>query len=168
MDCKIFEENLSKFIENELSKGMQKEISIHLKQCDRCKKLKEKVENIMYLYPELEEDIPFFLKNRLYNIYDSRKEAYVKAGYIRWIAATIGTVVLFLNLFYFTNIYPSANRVLHMAVAEVEKFVVETGAFFEKIKESKNNFLFGFTTEKSDVKEMDQEENSNKKGGQNG
>jgi hypothetical protein len=76
---------------------------------------------------------------------------------------------LFMNLFYFTNIYPSANRVLHLAVAEIQKFVVETGAFFEKIKESRNNFLFGFGTAGRDVqKNLESKENSNVKGGENG
>jgi predicted anti-sigma-YlaC factor YlaD len=169
MDCKTVEVNLSRFIENDLSDREQQAITNHLKMCERCRKLKAKVEYILYIYPELEEEIPFFLKNRLYNIVDPEKETEIKDGYIRWVAAVVGTVVLFMNLFYFTNIYPSANRVLHLAVAEFQKFVVETGAFFEKIKESRNNFLFGFGTAGRDVqKNLESKENSNVKGGENG
>lgn len=168
MDCKTVEGYLSRFIENDVTPSQQQEIANHLKTCEKCRNLKEKIEYVLNLYPELEEDVPFFLRNRLYNIMDLSKESYVQAGYIRWVAAAVGTVVLFLNLFYFTNIYPSANRVLHLTVAEIQKFVVETGAFFEKIKESKNNFLFGFGTSKGDAQDFDQDESSHKKGGQSG
>lgn len=168
MDCRTVEGHLSRFIENDVNFSQQQEITDHLKTCEKCSKLKEKVEHVLNVYPDLEEEVPFFLKNRLYNIVDSTQESEIKAGYIRWVAAAVGTVVLFLNLFYFTNIYPTANRALHLAVAEIQKLVVETGAFFEKIRESKNNFLFGFGKVEGDARDLDENGDSPKKGGQNG
>ena len=45
----------------------------------------------------------------------------------------IGAPLLFLNLFYFTNIYPSANRVLHRTVSKIETFVIEAKVFIEQL-----------------------------------
>jgi hypothetical protein len=81
---------------------------------------------------------------------------------------------LFLNLFYFTNIFPSANREMHSMVGSIETFVVKTGGWFEKIKESKDLLLFTFFNKKtSEIKDekVNPDFNLNKglsKGGKNG
>jgi len=170
MDCKKVESLMSGFIENELENSQRKEISIHLKQCTKCRELKEKIEHMRYVYPELEEEIPFFLKNRLYNIFDADQEEDSRGIYLKWVAAAIGTVVLFLNLFYFTNIYPMANKALHLTVARVEKFVVEAGAFIETIKESRKGVSldFGFFKKESEFRQIDEKKSSDNKGGENG
>ena len=170
MDCKKVESLMSGFIENELENSQRKEISIHLKQCPKCRGLKEKIEHMRYVYPELEEEIPFFLKNRLYNIFDADQEEENRGIYLKWVAAAIGTVVLFLNLFYFTNIYPTANKALHLTVARVEKFVVEAGAFIETIKESRKGVSldFGFFKKESEFRQIDEKKSSDNKGGENG
>lgn len=170
MDCKKVETLISNFLENDLNDSQRKEISDHLMQCPKCRRLKEKIEHMRYIYPELEEEVPFLLKNRLYNIFDGDQEEESRDVYLKWIAAAIGTVVLFLNLFYFTNIFPSANKVLHVAVARVEKFVVEAGAFIQTIKESRSGVSvdFGFFKEESGSREKDEKKSSNNKGGKNG
>lgn len=148
MDCNQVEELISSYIEHELSTELQGEISLHLAQCEVCRKLKEKIEELMYVFPELEEEVPFFVKNRLYYIPESQDiiEARIdtKFFYLKWLAAAIGTVVLFLNLFYFTNIYPPAKRVLHGVMAQIKTFTVETGAFIEEVKASDGAALFSF------------------------
>ncbi len=146
MDCKQIEESLSEYIEHELSPEVHKEVSLHLEKCLPCSVLKEQVEELMGAFPELEEEVPFFLKNRLYYIPESQEEdnvihLEVKWSYLKWVAAVIGIFVLFLNLFYFTNIYPPANRVLHSVVSGIETFAVKTGAVYEKVKESKVLFF---------------------------
>jgi hypothetical protein len=161
MDCKRVEDLLSMYIENELPGELHREISLHLEQCQPCRQLKEKIEDLMVIFPELEEDVPFFLKNRLYYIPESqdiiveRRES--RFLYFKWLAAAIGTVVLFLNLFYFTNIYPPAKRVLHSVVAQVKTFTVGTGAFIEEVKESDGAALFSFLKKDSNRDKKDME-----------
>ena len=120
------------------------------------------------LHEDLEENVPFYVKNRLYYISERKEKKIKKNIYLKWIAAVIGTIVLFLNLFYFTNIFPAANRTLHLVVSEIENFAVNTEAFFEKMKESGDNFLFGFFTENGDLENSDKSQGSDDKGGKNG
>lgn len=146
MNCKQVEDLLSMYIENELPKELHREISLHLEHCNQCRELKEKIEELIYVFPDLEEEVPFFLKNRLYYIPESqavmeeRRES--KFFYLKWLAAAIGTFVLFLNLFYFTNIYPPAKRMLHSMVARIKTFTVETGAFIDEVRASDGASLF--------------------------
>jgi len=148
MDCNQVEELISSYIEHELPDKLQREISQHLKNCQQCRKLKEKVEELIFSFPDLEEDVPFFLKNRLYYIPESQdiieEPRESKFFYVKWLAAAIGTMVLFLNLFYFTNLYPPAKRLLHTMMAQIKTFTVETGAFIEEVKESDGAALFSF------------------------
>ncbi|UCH95611.1 MAG: zf-HC2 domain-containing protein [Candidatus Aminicenantes bacterium] len=157
MDCKRVEDLMSMYIENELPKELHREISLHLEQCDQCQQLREKVEELIGVFPELEEEVPFFLKNRLYYIPESQeiieKRRESQFYYLKWLAAAIGTVVLFLNLFYFTNIYPPAKRVLHSMMARIKTFTVETGAFIEKVKESDGAALFSFLKKDADIED---------------
>ena len=166
MDCKNFEILVSRYLENEVSRDLYDEISRHLKVCSRCRNLKEKVESNLNVLPELEEDIPFYLKNRLYYIPESEEVMVSKRVYFKWVAAIVGTIVLFMNLFYFTNIFPSANRTLHLFVSKIEILAVETVAFFEKIKDSKGNLLSVF--EKSTKEEKIDKNEKNNKGEENG
>jgi Putative zinc-finger len=162
MDCKQVEELMSMYIECEVSEELQRDISLHLEQCAQCRELKEEVEELLYVFPDLEEDVPFFLKNRLYYIPESQEVEIISESnfnYVKWVAAAIGTFVLFLNMFYFTNIYPPANRLMHTAVSKVETFAVQAGAFFEKVKESKNLMIFSIF--KSD---KDKEDDTKKTG----
>lgn len=169
MDCKQVEDLLSEYIEHELPPEVHKEVSKHLEKCLPCHVLKDQVEELMSAFPELEEEVPFFLKNRLYYIPEAEQDNVidleVKWSYLKWVAAVIGTFVLFLNLFYFTNIYPSANRVLHSVVSGIETLAVKTEAVYERVKDS--NLLFFLPsgekemerTDKTDKKNPDQTKN---------
>jgi len=168
MDCKKIEELISRFIENDVSEDLHKSISLHLRECSKCRLLKNKIEELISYSQELDENVPFYVKNRLYYINEQKEKKIKRNIYLKWIAATIGTVVLFLNLFYFTNIFPAANRTLHLMVSEIEKFAVNTEAFIEKMKESKDSFLFGFFTENGDIEKSDKSQGSDDKGGKNG
>ena len=142
MDCKAIEDLMSRYVENDVDKETKKMISLHIKQCTGCGQLKEKIEELMYTLPELEEEIPFFLKNRLLYMPESQAVMRNKAPVLKWVAAMIGTMVLFLNLFYFTNIFPPANKVLHTLVAKIEKIAVQTEAFFDRFKEAEDHLSF--------------------------
>ncbi len=145
MNCIEFEELLSAFHDNTLDHEQQKEFDKHLKECEVCAGLTKGVDHIKAILPELNTEVPFFLKNRLYLISESEEKEKIpdiNYAFMKWIAAGIGTVVLFLNIFYFTNIFPAANKTLHNAVAGIENFVVETEAFIGRIKESKNLYIF--------------------------
>lgn len=163
MDCKQVEDLMSEYIEHELSPEVHKEVSLHLEKCLPCCVLKEQVEELMGVFPELEEDVPFFLKNRLYYIPEAQEDNVidleVKWSYLKWVAAVIGIFVLFLNLFYFTNIYPPANRVLHSVVSGIETIAVKTGAVYERVKESNVLFFLPSEEERSDEDEPDINEN---------
>ncbi len=180
MECKKVEDLISGYIENELSREVRKEISLHLETCESCRQLKEKMEELMYAFPELEEEVPFFLKNRLYYIPESQDniiEMESKRYYLKWVAAVIGTFVLCLNLFYFTNIYPPANRMLHEVVSGLETLAVKTEAAYERLKESKIlSFLIPReSTDEEDTdkdkdkdEEISMEKKTDKNGGKNG
>jgi len=146
MNCQRVEDLLSLYIEKDLPEELHREISLHLQHCDQCRALKEKIEELIYVFPDLEEEIPFFLENRLYYIPESQavieESRESKFFYLKWLAAAIGTFVLFLNLFYFTNIYPPAKRVLHSVVAGIKTFTVETGAFIDEVRASDGASLF--------------------------
>ena len=163
MNCNRVEELLSMYIENELPGELHREVSLHLEHCDQCKVLKEKIEELIYVFPDLEEEVPFFLKNRLYYIPESqavmeeRRES--KFFYLKWLAAAIGTFVLFLNLFYFTNIYPPAKRMLHSMVARIKTFTVETGAFIDEVRASDGASLFSVFTKEPDTVLREEKEN---------
>lgn len=170
MECKKVEDLLSGYIENDIPAEVGDEIALHLEHCEDCRLLKEKMEELIHLCPALEEEVPFFVKNRLLYIPESQdEEEQIKNQYLKWVAAVIGTIVLFLNLFYFTNIYPPANRALHTVVSQIEIIVVETGAFFERVKESKDRFFYAFTPEKAGEKNKNGKNGTTENnGGKNG
>lgn len=149
--CREIESLLSAYLENELSKEETENVAEHLKNCPECLNKKEIIEELIYKLSDLQEEVPFFLKNRLYNIpeIDEKKKPVNLFYFPKWLAAAVGTVILFLNLFYFTNIFPPANREMHSFVYSVEKLVVRTGGWFEKIKESKELLFFTFFNKKS-------------------
>jgi hypothetical protein len=141
----------SAYLENELSGRDAAEVEKHLADCLVCRAKKERMEELIFSLSELQEEVPFFLKNRLYNIPEIvEKKSGAKTIYFpKWLAAAVGTVILFLNLFYFTNIFPSVNREMHSLVSAVEKFVVKSEGWLEKVKESKELFFFTFFNKKS-------------------
>lgn len=154
--CRDIEAWFSAYLENDLPREAAAEVEAHLGECADCRARKEKMEELLFSLADLQEEVPFFLKNRLYNI----PEAVEKKGRERvvrfpvWLAAAVGTIVLFLNLFYFTNVFPPANRRMHALVSSAEKFVVRTGGWLEKVKESKELLFFTFFNKKDiDVKE---------------
>jgi predicted anti-sigma-YlaC factor YlaD len=149
--CRDIELLLSAYFENELPKEEADSVAEHLKICPECQQLKEKMEEIIFKLSDLQEEVPFFLKNRLYNILETveRKTSVVVPFFPKWLAAAVGTIILFLNLFYFTNVFPSVNREMHSMVYSIEKFVAKTGGWLEKIKESKDLIFFTFFNRKS-------------------
>ena len=174
--CKEIEFLLSAYLENELSPAESDIVARHLRECNSCRQLKEKMEDLLLKMSDLQEEVPFFLKNRLFNIPEiSEKKKSAKMIYFpKWLAAAVGTVILFLNLFYFTNIFPPANRRMHAVVGSIETFVVQTGGWFEKVKESKDLLMFTFFNKKageSKEEKLNSDFSLNKglsKGGKNG
>jgi ABC-type bacteriocin/lantibiotic exporter with double-glycine peptidase domain len=174
--CREIEALLSAYVENELSREDAAGVVEHLGACPGCLAKKEKMEEIIFRLSDLQEEVPFFLKNRLYNIPETLgKKAPARILYFpKWLAAAVGTVILFLNLFYFTNIFPPVNREMHAFVSSVEKIVVKSGGWFEKIKESKDLLFFTFFNKKSiEIKSGDRNRdaistNGFAKGGKNG
>ena len=150
MECRIVENLISAYLENDLDKEQLAMVEIHLQDCPTCLPLKKKMEGLVSRLPDLEAEIPFFLKNRLYNIPEHiEKNRPSRIFFPKWAAAVMGSVILFLNLFYFTNLFPPANREIHSLVADVERMIVRTGGWIEKIKESKDFLIFTFFNKKS-------------------
>lgn len=166
--CREIESLLSAYLENELSKEEGKNVTDHLDSCPDCLRVKEKIEGIIFKLSDLQEEVPFFLKNRLYNIPEIvEKKSPARILYFpKWLAAAVGTVILFLNLFYFTNVFPPANRGMHSFVYSVERLVAKTGGWFEKIKESKELLFFTFFNKKS-IDSKGDKKNQNVLGGNN-
>jgi len=149
--CREIELLLSAYLENDLSKEDAACVAEHLDSCPECLGKKEKMEELISRLSDLQEEVPFFLKNRLYNIPEIiEKQAPAKFLYFpKWLAAAVGTIILFLNLFYFTNLFPPVNREMHSFVSSVERIVVQSGGWFERIKESKELIFFTFFRKKS-------------------
>ena len=174
--CREIESLLSAYLENDLPKEELENISDHLHGCPECLGKKEKMEEIIAKLSELQEEVPFFLKNRLLNIPDMIEKAKPAKSILfpKWLAAAVGTIILFLNLFYFTNIFPPVNREVHSVVSSIERFFVKTGGWFEKIKESKDLLFFTFFNKKSTdakddkVNQTIKNEKDFVKGGRNG
>jgi len=149
MECRIVENLLSAYLENDLDQEQLVRVESHLHGCPSCMLLKRKMGGLVSRLSDLEEEIPFFLKNRLYNIPEQiEKKRSSKILFPKWAAAVMGSVILFMNLFYFTNLFPPANREIHSLVANVEKMLVRTGGWIEKIKESKDFLVFTFFNKK--------------------
>lgn len=149
--CREIQCLLSDYLENTLSQDELKEVAGHLDDCSACRGKKEKIEELIFKLSDLQEEVPFFLKNRLLNIPDAveKKKSVASLYFPKWLAAAVGTIILFLNLFYFTNIFPPANREVHAVASSVERFFVKTGGWFEKVKESKELLFFAFFNKKS-------------------
>ena len=80
--CRDMEAWLSAYLENDLSSRDAAEIEQHLAECADCRAKKEKMEELIFSLSELQEEVPFFLKNRLYNIPEIvEKKARVKTIY---------------------------------------------------------------------------------------
>lgn len=164
MECKEVEELLSEYIENELSQEVHDDICRHLEKCLPCQMLAEQIEALMCSCDDLEEEVPFFLTNRLYYIpelEDSVIELESSRYYLQWVAAVIGTILMFLNLFYFTNIYPPANRALHDVTSDLKVIAVKTQGILEKMNESKDE---AFTSNEEETEEQAPNEDADQNG----
>jgi len=175
MDCKLVEERISNYIENNLSAAEMDAVREHIQSCAGCRDLLEHMEQVLYLCEDLTEDVPFFLKNRLYNIAEIPvpEEPAISnrtVAVLKWAAAMVGAAVLLLNLLYFTSIVPPANRVLHLAVSKIETFVVEAGAYVERISESDRNPFLGLFMSPDNRIDANQPfpDRANHEGGKNG
>ena len=147
MDCIKAEELLSDFIENELSEKLHLEVKEHLTQCQSCNKLSQSIKNLIINGSKLSEELPFYLKNRLLYIpelIELKEEEPDSNQGIKFIAAMIGTVILLLNIFYFTNIYPKGHYFLHKTISKVERFAIDTKTYIFQKESIKNNFLISF------------------------
>jgi len=147
MECKNIEELLSDYIEKELKKELELEVEKHLKNCNSCYELHISLRNLINTGPKISEEVPFYLKNRLMYIpelIDLQEEKTSNSHNIKLIAAMVGIIVLLLNIFYFTNIYPQGNYFLHKTIAKIERFVVDTKEYVLKKESIKNNFLISF------------------------
>lgn len=153
MECQEFELLLSAYLENDLPVELNEQVERHLQECGACLQVRENVESVLARLPELQEEVPFFLRNRLYNIAEANVTASIawRPFWLpRWAVATAGAVFLLLNLFYFTPIFPPANRQMHTLVAGVERFAARTGGWMEKLRESKDLLVYAlFSSESS-------------------
>lgn len=144
--CREIEPLLSAYLENDLPAELTADVTRHLASCPDCRALKERMQELILSLADLQEEVPFFLKNRLFNIPEAseKKKPVRTIVFPKWLAAAAGTIILFLNLSYFTNIFPPLNRTMHSVVGSIETFVVQTGGWFERIKESKDLLALTF------------------------
>ncbi len=131
MLCEDIELLLPAFLDKELEKEEELMVQKHLKNCNNCLTIKDSLYDLKYLSKEVAEEVPFFLKNRLLNIPENmnaqieEENRKIKRNrfFMKIMAATIGFVALLLNIFYFTNLVPSANFFVHKSVARVQMLV---------------------------------------------
>lgn len=60
---------------------------------------------------------------------------------MKWVAAVVAGFTVMLGIIYFTNVFPAGNRSLHKAFAGIKTVTVETGAYFQKVAETKGEYL---------------------------
>lgn len=145
MDCNRVEELLSRYIENDLNTKTQNEMTAHFKHCTTCNNLLKDIKILVSETSELNEEIPFYIKNRLLYIPESiklDKDNDDQFKYFKLIAAMLGGIILMLNIFYKTNVFPQAHYFLHKTVAKIERFAVETKSFiFQKENTDQSHIL---------------------------
>ena len=147
MDCIKTEELLSEYIENEGSEKQHLEIEKHLENCPSCRTLHKSLKNLIKNGSNLSEEVPFYLKNRLLYIpelIELQEEEPPSNQGLKFIAAMIGTIILLLNIFYFTNIYPKGHYFLHKTISKIERFAIDTKEYVFQKDSIKNNFLVSF------------------------
>jgi hypothetical protein len=145
MRCQEVEELLSAYLEGELPAGTDTDIERHLQECSACYQTKENLDLLLSKLPDLQVEVPFFLKNRLYNIAEVPVPvpAVWSFGWLpRWVVTAAAAVVLLCGLFYFSNFYPAANRQMHALVTGVDRVIARTGGWMEKIQESKDLLFY--------------------------
>jgi len=158
MECREIEELLSAYIEGKLAAVPRRAVDAHMLACPTCAGLRDSLIQLICDLPDLHEEVPFFLQNRLLQISERTERRRPHPFFFpKWVAATVGTLILFLNLFYFTNIFPLANRGLHSAVSKVEQLIAKTDGFLEKIKESKDMLLYTFFNKKPAEEKINEE-----------
>jgi len=158
MDCSRFEEQLSDYIEGTLDIDLSLLMSAHIDTCPACRILHEDLVSILSGSNQLQEEVPFFLRNRLYYIPETYDEESEPVYYMKWAAAMIATIILFFNLFYFTNIYPQANRTLHGLVSGIERIAVETEALFSRFQKDQEQIVSPMSLNRSESKYSEQSE----------
>lgn len=147
MDCNEFGERLSAYLENELSVAEQDSVRDHLGACTACRRLAESAELFRSQLSDLEEEVPFFLRNRLLYVPEPFQEPRLRLRFRlfpKWAAAAVGTLVLVFSLFYFTDIYPAANRWTHYRTADIGKWISRSEGLLAKVKDSRNFLFFSF------------------------
>jgi len=164
MECKDIELLVSDYLENNLTKDERKEFEKHLKVCNKCREFVNEFQDMTYELQELKREVSFIQKNKLYVIFDNNFEEQEKTnyGFLKWVGLVAATIILFFNLFYFTNIVPSMNKKTHLIVSKIEKTVIKT---FSYIKMLTNPEDFAYMLSKKDE---NKESNKKKIGGKNG
>ncbi len=164
MECKDIELLVSDYIENNLKKVERKAFEKHLKVCNKCKEFVNEFQDMRYELQELKREVNFIQKNKLYVIFDNNfdKKDESNYGFLKWVGLAAAIIILFFNLFYFTNIVPTMNKKTHLLVSKIEKTVIKT---FSYIRILTNPEDFAYMLSK---KYEDKETKKEKIGGKNG
>ena len=148
--CLRFEEHLSDWIEGQLDPQTTAFMEEHARKCPACATLREMMDQTLSLGPTLQEEVPFYLKNRLYIIPENQ---YAEAAedtpsrMLRLAAAMVGISVLLLHLFYFTNLVPAGNRVVHRFFSGLGNVVVTVSALLETSSDAQDPTMYLFANQ---------------------
>jgi predicted anti-sigma-YlaC factor YlaD len=148
MRCDEARDLFLEYWEQLLSEELRKELRQHLQECRECALLFEQYGQVVTDLGELSSEPPFWVKFRLNNIYQEKKEfrrkrsgGSLKFLMNKWVVAAVASVLILLNLFYFTNIFPPANRGMRTLVAGAEALWIKAEGFVERVKDS-GNFIW--------------------------
>ncbi len=177
MNCDQIRELFLEFYEHQLSEKEEREFRNHLADCSNCQELFDAYQQTVSDLGELKREPPFWVKFRLNNLYldyqpvkTKRRSKHLNIFLNKWVVAVAATLIILVNLFYFTNIFPPANRSLRLAVASVESLLGKAESLFEQVKDS-GNFIWISIFGKTLFAENRNPENKIEKatqGGQNG
>ncbi len=163
MECKDIELFVSDYIENRLDKDKRREFENHLFECEKCRIFVEEIRELTNDLIYLKKGTNFIQKNRLYVIFDNNmeKEEEKNNKVLTWIILTAATIILVFNLFYFTNLIPSMNKITHILVSKIEKTAVRTISYI-KMFTNPEDFAYMIRKNNNNLN------NKKKKGGKNG
>jgi len=148
MKCEEARELFIELIDNSLPPFMRKDLENHLTACAQCQQLFENYQQLLSELGELKSEPPFWVKIKLNNIFlqlpeekPQRKKNVFQILMNKWVVAVAAMLIVLMNLFYFTNIFPPANRGMRTLLASAEALICKAEGFFEQVKDS-GNFIW--------------------------
>lgn len=151
MTCEKIENQLSSYLENELSSTEKAEVENHLKICDNCSTLLSFIKETrasLAAFPELEPGKE--LLSRLYAIPSQKKKFRFSLDFLlrpslQPVFALASVFLIFFSLYFFNPdrkyINQAISRQFHRSYSQIEKLYAKAGTLTDNLGAYKDDFL---------------------------